>query len=205
MDLRAIRERIALARARLDAINPDIGCHLVVMVGSTQLDPDLFESASTDLGRTPQILVADASANRLLACRDRLVKLRFEIEALQKRIDTEARREIAGVIQQHDIRISRKPERRDALLAACRKATWEAEQHVRSRYAEQLTSHNRTLEKHADRFATIIRQVTFREARVELRFDVLDIEHIQLIKQHSIVQEVGQTPLSEAGIRVVLA
>lgn len=53
-------------------------------------------------------------------------------------------------------------------------------------------------------FSSLIEKVKFHEAQVELRFYTLDMEKIQELKAHPIVQKTGKTDMSTSSINVVI-
>lgn len=54
------------------------------------------------------------------------------------------------------------------------------------------------------KYHAVIEGLDFHEPTVELRFYDLDMDKIQEIKKHPVVQGVGKTDMSGAGIRVVI-
>jgi len=55
-----------------------------------------------------------------------------------------------------------------------------------------------------EKLVTILGQIEFKTPQFELRFRELDMDAIQEIKSHAMVQEVGKTSMSRASIRVVI-
>lgn len=55
-----------------------------------------------------------------------------------------------------------------------------------------------------DQLVEYLSKVEFKKPQAELRFKEVDMEAIQEIKKHPIVQEIGKTDMSRASIRIVI-
>jgi hypothetical protein len=69
---------------------------------------------------------------------------------------------------------------------------------------KKMEKRNKKLQSLFTAFSRDIEATEFHEPDIELRFNDLDMEKIQALKAHPLVQAVGKTDLSPASIRVVV-
>lgn len=158
MKLCEIRNRIEIARKRMEEIKPAIKSYMVVMINHAQFMPIDFTPDSDkllDLWKYPDVFISGQNIQPL-------IKDVKEINDLKKRIENLSKKD--GKTQENEKKSS-----------------------------EMIAKYH-----------AVIEGLEFHEPTVELRFYDLDMEKIQEIKNHPVVQEVGKTDMSGASIRVVI-
>jgi len=79
-----------------------------------------------------------------------------------------------------------------------------AEKRTRQKYAGELATAEEALKAGEARLRGALEEVEFHGPQYELRFTDLDMSEIQRLTQHPLVQAIGKTDMSLAGIRVVV-
>lgn len=212
MRLREIREMISSAQSKLKEIKPpkEMGALVVVVFGKHQytLD-DLSGSCAVKLPGNNAILVPGDRAERAGAVHTRYTQAVKKRDNLARRLERAQRKAEELVWGRYDVLFERaRTEGGEAEFERVRDECAQERATASAKVSEPVKEKLEIVCKRATRLGNqlerTLESVDFVEAQCELRFSQCDMEEIQRIKQHPLVQAAGRTDISRVSVRVVL-
>lgn len=220
MKLQEIRKRAETARQLLKKINPPISCYLVVMINRTQFIPSGLELGMDnclELTRHSEVFLPGQDLKIMNTRREEMEALAKEIESLEKEMKKIRSGIYSKVMAQFDPRLSaaitlyakrhyqdQDKEEVGKVFAECEKTLKQETKTATEKTEKMVEKCNEKLHSLFNTLKTALEAAEFHEPLMELRFDDLDMEKIQQLKAHPLVQAIGKTDMSPASIRVVV-
>jgi hypothetical protein len=212
MKLEEIRERAGIARKVLEQIKPKLKCEMVVVFNNVQFSEHDIVKASAGLvkiAKTPDIFLPGQNMQLL----NQAVLLMEQVGGEIERLGTEIqRKETAAenkIWNQYEPLMNRAKREGNAMrlnqaVEECCQKREEVKPQASRKLKKELHDKKADIVKYRTDFETLLEGYEIHNANFELRFERLDMEKIQELKQHPAVLAVGKTDMSGASINVVI-
>jgi hypothetical protein len=212
MKLQEIRDRAVAARQLFKKINPPISCYMVVMINRIQFMPPELEQGMgnyMDLAGHSDLFLPSKDLQLITQTREEMLALMKEIESIEKAMK-KIKSRISGKIWAHFdplIIDAHKQQNSEELEKIFTESEETLELEMKKATAKSVKKSEKFDNKLQSLYKTLknnIETTEFHEPQIELRFYELDMEKIQQLKAHPLVQAVGKTDMSPASITVVV-
>jgi hypothetical protein len=212
MKLEKIRSNAIKAQKTLEEIKPGIKCYVVVVINNVQFMPNDLIKGSSGLLDLPKLPGIFQPKQNLEPARNAVLSIK-QMEEKNEQLYTEISRKKSAaenkVWSRYEFLMLKAKQDGDTLRFSqlrdeCKEKRDEACLQETHKLNKELLESQASLARNRNNFETMIEKLDFFDARYELRFESLDMDKIQKLKQYPVVLAIGKTDMSPASINVVI-